>query len=441
MSVYRPPNDIWQVNQQVQLDEHLNGERDPRWVDTEAARGEYSLNEIRRALGVHPSKLRLAAPATRYSLFCGHRGCGKSTELRRISIDLHDPNLYYVVFADAAEELDVHNLRYQDILFHLAGKLIEKLLDDKVYIDPVHLRRLEDWFTERVVKDEHTSAFALDAKAGAQASAGLPLLAKILASISMTIRTNSTYKEELRRTLSNYFADFANAFNALIDVAEEAVRSAEKGKRILFVLDGTDRLSGKDANAFFVTDVHQLQQVRGLFIYCAPVSLVYEGGSIGHDFSDVFRLPMIKVTDDDGYPSSTGRNAMLEILYLRADPELFDPDVPDYLIDHCGGHLRDLLRLLIYAFKHADDRFDDRSARRAVKEMANDYRRLLDVEDYGILAEVDLTGSSPSGSERVRDLLYNLSLLEYNNYYWRSHPVIRTTTAYRDARMALEEGK
>ena len=35
---WQPPSDIWEVNQSLQLDEHLDGDRDPRWVDTERAR-------------------------------------------------------------------------------------------------------------------------------------------------------------------------------------------------------------------------------------------------------------------------------------------------------------------------------------------------------------------------------------------------------------------
>lgn len=436
---YTVPNDIWEVNRRLRLDEHLNGEEDPRWVDTEAARGEYSLSRVRKALGVHPSKRRLAAPDQRYYLFCGHRGCGKSTELRRISNDLHDPNIYYVVFADATDELDVNNLKYQDVLLHLAGKLVEKLVTDGISIDAVYLQSLEDWFTQRVERHEQTRTFAADAKMGAQGAVGLPFLAKVFAAISTTFKTNSTYKDELRRTLRNYFTDFSDAFNRLIDAAEESIRTASRGCRVLFVVDGTDRLSGDDAQALFVADVHQLQQVRGLFIYCAPVSLAYEGSAIGQNFSDIFRLPMIKVTIEDDSPNAAGHDAMRNMLHLRAASDLFDSGVADYLIEHSGGHPRDLLRLLLNAFKHAEhDRFDGESARRAVRELASDYRRILDPEDYALLASVDLGRSLPSGSERVRDLLYNLALLEYNDFYWRSHPVIRTTEAYKAALRAAE---
>ena len=435
---WQPPSDIWEVNQSLQLDEHLDGDRDPRWVDTERARGEYSLARLCRALGVDRTKRRLKAPDHGYYLFRGHRGSGKSTELRRIAHKLHDRDFYYVVFADAAQDLDVNNLRYQDVLLHLASRLMTQLVDDGIHVDQVHLDSLQEWFTERVEKTTKTRDFAREAKAGFGVSAGLPFLAKLFGHISTAFKTNTLYKEELRTTLRNHFSDFSEGFNHLITVTEDTLPGTGKGVRILFVIDGTDRLSGDDAQAFFAADVHQLQQVRALFVYCAPVHLAYEGANAGQTFSSIFRLPMIKLLNSDGSLHEEGHTAMGKMLHRRAAAGLFDASVADRLIEHSGGHPRDLLRLLLNAFKHAEyDRFDNASADRAVREMAADFRRILNPEDYRLLAVIDAGHSPPAGSERIRYLLYNLALLEYNDYFWRSHPVIRSTQEYRAARDSL----
>ena len=438
---YEPPDDIWIVNQELRWDEPLDGENDPRWVDTREARGSYQLHEFYRKLGVDIGRSghRLQGPRERgYYLFCGHRGCGKSTELRRIRNELHAPDAYFVVFADAAKELDVNNLRYQDILLHLAGKLARQLEDDGISLDRVHLKKLEAWFSERVESQETTREFAQRISAGASVEAGLPFIGRLFAEISNAINTNSTYKQELRRTLQNYFTDFAEAFNHLIEAAEEAVREAGGNRRILFVVDGTDRLSGDDASAFFVSDVHQLKQVRGLFIYCAPIHLIYEVSGIGQSFDHVFKLPMIKVADADGSKSDAGCDVMREILHRRAAPSLFDPGVADHLIEHSGGHPRDLLRLLHIAHGHAKDRFDMASARQAVRDAATEFRQILAREDYDLLAEIDSVPETPPLSEPAHKLLYGLALLAYNDFYCRSHPVIRTLGAYRTAREALD---
>ena len=161
------------------------------------------------------SKRQLRKPPERgYYLFCGHRGSGKSTELRRIRNDLGAPEIYYVVFADAAQELDVNNLRYQDILLHLAGKLMGRLEEDGVMIEPVHLRNLQNWFTERVEMQAETEDFAQEIRAGVHAEAGIPGLVKLFARISNALKTNSTYKKELRRTFAEPLYGFFRIFQS-----------------------------------------------------------------------------------------------------------------------------------------------------------------------------------------------------------------------------------
>lgn len=254
-------------------------------------------------------------------------------------------------------------------------------------------------------------------------------------SFHYSIQGQHAYKEELRRTLRNHFTEFSDGFNQLIAAAEEKI-----GSRILFVVDGTDRLSGDDAQAFFVTDVHQLQQVFGVFVYCAPVHLAYEDNNVRQNFTDIFRLPMIKVADDNRSQRVEGYTTMRNMLHRRAASELFDTGVSDLLIEHSGGHPRDLLRLLLTAFTYAEhDRFDDASARQAVRKMASEYRRTLRPDDYRLLATIDAGQGPGSESGRVNDLLYNLALLEYNDFYWRSHPVIRTTAEYRKARQEITD--
>ena len=323
--------------------------------------------------------------------------------------------------------LDVHNLRYQDILLHLAAKLAEQLDAAAGGIDPIHLEPLYDWFTERVEKREQTKQFAQESKAGVEAAPSVPFLAKVFGSISVAFKTNASYKEELRFVLQNYFADFADAFNKLVATAEEIL-----DQRLLFVVDGTDRLHVEDAAAFFGADVCQLQQLKGLFIYCAPIHLACKGGRVAQEFDKLFHLPMVKVENEDGSPNKEGLRVMRRMLELRADSKLFDAGVADRLVRISGGHPRELLRLLMYARRYAEsERFDAASADRAISALASDYRRFLKREDYRVLASID--AGIEVDMEDANRLLHELALLEYNNFYQRSHPVVRTTDEYKRA--------
>ncbi len=426
------PADIWEVNERLQFDEPL-GPDDDRWVDTAAGRGEFSFDRLYRMLGVDSNGWQLrGAPGKAYVLFCGHRGCGKSTELRRVHERLNKPDLFFSVLIDAASTLDPNNLQYQDVLLALAQQLLEQLPDD-VKIDAVHLSQLQRWFDQRVVTLEAGREFAKEIAAGAEVEAGIPFLARMFAKMTTAFRTNTTYKDELRTVVRNHFSEFASAFSQLILAVEEACQRKQLAQRVLFLVDGTDRLSGGDAEGFFVRDVHQLQLIKALFVYTAPIHLVHAGVSTMNDYNGTFTLPMVKIEERDGSEHGAGVRAMRELLLKRAPNALFDSEETiDLLVRSSGGHPRDLLRLLQYSFEFTrSEVFDNQSAKNAVRELGKDYRTFLEPGDYELLNTVDTQPEAEHNSERVRYLLYNLALLEFNSFWWRSHPVVRKLDGYR----------
>jgi hypothetical protein len=435
---YQPPRTLRAAYQQLRFDQPLEYD-DPRYVDTAKARGNFNHAKIIRSLEVC---LGDGAPrAGNYFLYSGHIGCGKSTELRRLAVELHQPDLFYVVMLDTLEKLDTHNLSYPDVLFALTAELLKKLEDDGIAIGSVFLRNLAGWFTERVEKHDQTRELAAEIKAGAEAQASIPFLSRVFATLTNSFKVNSTYKQELRTVVKNYYADFSRAFNQLIAAAESALDREHTGRRILFVVDGTDRLSKEDGKAFFIENIHQLQQIESNFIYCAPISLVFNHRTyLLNIYTELFHLPMIKLGEkadlDDANRNEDGYGAMREMVLKRAARELFDEDATlDYLIRYSGGNPRHLLRLLNYAYTEADgERFDRAAAEKAVKRYATDYRYQLAAEDFELLRRVDaledVSQLSESDRARVGSLLYYGALLEYNSFWWRSHPVVRSLPAY-----------
>lgn len=427
---------IWDLGRQLSIEEPLDPE-DDRFVQTESARGQFSFNALLKPYGIDPKtdEMKFVPPGV-YSLFCGHRGCGKSTELRRLSARLDRPQLFFVVFLDVLKELDINNLSYADVLLALAKAFISRIETAGITIDKVHLYNLEKWFAERIEKHESTKGYAAEIKAGMSANQGIPFLGKLFAQLTTSFKIGSTYKEELRTVIRNSFSEFAQAFQQLIDAANDEITKKGKGKSILFIVDGTDRLSGNDSDNFFIRDAHQLLQLRGNFIYCAPIHLIYENNQVQQIFSNIFKLPMIKIEEKDRNLNEAGYSAMREIIYKRADRALFDSkETVEYLITHSGGHPRDLLHLLIYAFKNAErDQIDRPSAEMAVKELATDYRRTLSKQDFQLLCEIDNAPDETHNTEDARKLLYHLALLEYNSYWWRSHPAVRILPGYIECR-------
>ena len=428
---------IWDAKNKLTYDQPLPPD-DPMFVDIAKARGEFSLKPLYNQLNVDAQGKLHNPPLKQYILFTGHRGCGKSTELLRVKKHLNAPERYYVVHLDCLEKLDINNLKYSDVLLALAAGLLKQLEDEHgISVEQVHLTRLENWYKDRVITHASLRNMESELKAGVKAEGGLPWLVKLFAELTNKISIGSTYRDELREVVRNNFTEFATSFNQLIRAAEDKVRKKNLGQRILFTVDGTDRLDSDDAHKFFVEDVHQLTQIQSLFIYCAPIDLLHATNQLTASFGQPFRVPMLKIRDRNDQPLEANYAIVRELVHRRVPPHLFDTQgTLDYLIRYSGGHPRDLLRLLNVAINNADTEcIDWTAAERAVKEVANDYRRFINSGDYARLVAIDNAPDAPDDftDDTSSKMLYNLILLEYNNYFWKSHPVITTLPGYKKA--------
>lgn len=426
--------DLKQVRANLHYDTPLYP-NDPLWVELGDVRGSFREQQLLFDLCGSIDGELLDPPDSRYILFGGHRGCGKSTELRHLADKLGRPDGYFVVFVDVLAVLDINNLRYSDVLLALATALAERLQQANVSLHQVFLDKLESWFKEHIETYDETRQWAAGIRAGAKAQHGIPFIAQIFGALTTSIKTNTTYKESVRVVVRNTFSQFAEAFNAMIEHAEAQIREAGQGGKILFIVDGTDRLHGEDSRRFFIADVHQLRLVHANFIYCAPIDLLCESGALNQNFDRVVRLPMIKLMDKHTtQPEAAAYARLRELVSKRMDATWFDStDTVDYLITLSGGHVRDLIRLLNYCLLETYGKPIDRpAAEAAVKELATEYRRLIQPEDYAELYRIDLAPKPETpATEQTRRLLYNLVLLEYNAYWWRSHPLVSTLEAYR----------
>ena len=432
---HEPPKHLLDVLAVLDFEEAL-GPDDPRYVETEQARGsERTLDRLARKFGLQLSDGRFVPPTQRHVLFFGHIGSGKTTELRRYAKTLSGRDRFFVVEVDISTELDRNNLQYADTLMALARVLFDRLEAAGVVVDATALDPLERWFSERVLTDESGKELSAGLDAGIAAKHGVPFLMSLFAKFTMALKTNVTYKDSLRHVVRNTFSQFADAFNSFLLRAETALAEQGLGQRFLFIIDGTDKLRGEDTGRFFVHDAEQLLAVQARVLYTAPLSLKYEGNLTTKLDADLM-LPMIKLHEPGGAPFPVGTQTMREILLRRADRSLFASDAEiDTLVQHSGGHPRELLRLLKLCCEYSEtNRIDAKTADQAVRKLASEYRRFLEPEDYALLADIDRGGAHTGNDDRVRRLLYYLALLEYNDGEWRrSHPVVRLLDGYKAA--------
>jgi hypothetical protein len=146
---------------------------------------------------------------------------------------------------------------------------------------------------------------------------------------------------------------------------------------------------------------------------------------------------MLKIRNRKNETIEENYQVMRELALKRVPEHLFDEiKTLNYLICYSGGHPRDLLRLLNVSINFAEDEVIDRSsAESAVKQVANEYSRFINSKDYSRLVIIDENPDMPYDftDEETSKMLYNLILLEYNDYFWKSHPLIETLPGYKKA--------
>lgn len=409
----------------------------------EGHRGEYSRQRMLNTFqldaqgdlrpGTKPRK-------TEAVLFGGHVGCGKSTELRDYAVLLR--RSYTVQLLELTKLLDINNLRFSDLLIALAHALVSTFEDQKLSLrpDPVFLDPVLEWFETRIVKQERFRDIEGEIKTEVKAKGGIPLLVSLLATITGKIRGGASYREELRREVRDGFLQLLGHFNALIAHANGLLAFQRRGP-LLFIIDGSDKLSKEDSETFFHADVNQLGQIQTNLIVCAPISVLLETGATAQRFTRV-QLPMVKIYGEDETPRAAEEEALVELVLKRMPIEYFDSrDTVRYLVRCSGGHVRDLLRLVKAAFSRVTSEtcITRHLAKQAARDLASDYRRLIMQDDWADLVRIDRScGEEKDRTDSRLRLLYDLVLLEYNNYWWRSHPLVRLLSPYAKARATAE---
>ena len=432
---------IWSFQENFDF-RHDVGPDSPFHHALESHRGEYSRQKMLTAFHLdRQGQLRPGAQAKQFEavLFGGHVGCGKSTELRDYARLFRQS--YTVHHLELTKTLDIHNLRFSDLLMALANALVRTFQDENLSIRPdaIFITPVVNWFDTRILKQERFKDIEGEIKTEVKAEGGIPFLASLLATITGKVRAGASYREELRREIRDGFLQLLQHFNALIAHTNAVLARQGRGP-LLFIIDGTDKLSKDDSETFFTADVNQLGQIQTNLVVCAPISVLLESGTTGQRFTRV-QLPMVKVFEADETPRQAEEDALIELVLKRMPLAYFDDqDTVRYLVRHSGGHVRDLLRLVRAAFSRMDgDTLTREVAALAVRDVASEYQRLVRQSDWPDLVRIDLSqGDEKDRTDDRLRLLYDLVLLEYNSYWWRSHPLVRTLAAYQKAAKAAQ---
>lgn len=413
------------------------------YVHLEGWRGDYSRQRMLNTFGLDAAgRWRPGVkPQVQTSvLFGGHVGCGKSTELRQLSALIEKS--YTVRAVELTQILDINNLRFSDLLIALGHQVMLTCENLGLAPAPVFITPVLEWFDTRIIKKDIFTDLDAEVKTEAKGQTGVPFLATLMAVFTAKVRTGASYREELRREVNNGFTQLLVSFNALIAHVNDLLVVQGRGP-LLFVIDGTDKLKREDSATFFQADANQLLQIQTHLVICAPIAVLLEESQTAQRFALRERLPMVKIEERDGKTIPQAIDVLVELVCKRLPLAFFDSsDTVKYLATMSGGHPRDLLRLVRNCFVRlvSEGPITRELAERAVKDVASEYQRAILEGDWKELVVVDASkGEDTARNDARMRMLYDLVLLEYNSYWWHSHPLVRTLRGYASAVLAVDK--
>lgn len=377
-------------------------------------------------------------------LYTGHRGVGKSTELKRLREDL-EKKKYKVVYFEADEDIDEEDAQYTDILLSCTRHLLEEL---KNQANP---SPLTNWLKSRwqALKDLALTEIKFE---DLQVETQISQFAKLTA----TLRQVPSTRQKIREQVDIYSISLLEALNEFV---EEAKRKLGAPKLVL-IADNLDRIAPisrddgrNNHDEIFIDRSGQLRKLQCHVIYTVPISMVYSNRAsvLRDNYGNCQVLPMLMVRQRDGQIYQPGLEKIKELIgrrvnlfapELKLETDVFDGvNTVDRLCLMSGGHMREVMQLMQTAMDWIDDLpISGHAVQQAITRARNNYRNAVDEADWEKLAEVSRSKRIPNDDE-YRSLLFNRCLLEYRytdasgeSVRWHDvHPLIEDISEFQEA--------
>lgn len=360
-------------------------------------------------------------------LLLGHKGCGKSTELNRLSVKLASKG-YQVKTVICSMDLDLFNIVYSDLFILMGEALLEIARDRRCAISKDILDGIMHFWdegTETLVSKEEETA-SLETGISTETPGILKIL-KVFAKIKADLKFNEETRREYRKKISIRSSEWVEL---LRNISKEIVKKTE-GKSPIIIFEDLDKLNPEDAWNVFYSYAAVLSGMSFPVIYTFPIGLSYDARfSAMEGYFITKTLPMIKIETIEGEPFYDGINIIRKIVEKRADLKLFEEGVLDSLIQYSGGSLRDLFHTINSSAKRAERRnsagVSMEDAEKALEEVKTSLTRRIEKKDYEFLINI-----CKGNKELIEDkqmllkMLQASVVLEYNGKRWHNlHPLV-----------------
>lgn len=335
--------------------------------------------------------------------FSGHRGCGKSTELRRIAVNSGILNKYYPVHFTIRDEADINNLDFKDVLFAIGGRMYREYKARGCALPEQLEKELESWrgkMQEEIVRADRYS--------GLEMQAGLDAF---FATAGLKMKLEPATRHELRQVIERDVTGLVD----VIDKIAIAIQAQEK-RLPLILIDDLDKPDLKTAQEIFHGHRETMLQPNCAIVYTVSSPLFYSPEFEAIRDRAIF-LPNVKLhAQGQTRRQRDGYQTMREFVGKRLNLDLIGPRALNEAVSSSGGVFREMARVMRSAIRRARKvgRIELEHVRGAEAEIRGEYRRLLTAEQRALLKKV-YSDNRLEDPDKIAPLLQILAVLEYAN--------------------------
>ncbi len=424
MPYHFPVTNKFEARTVTELDFEIDPMNDKVYVDLDPIRGKDYLEQVKFNLSVDDDRLQETMPVFTKIIFSGHRGSGKTMELRRFQSYIDHPDRYFSILIEIEREIEVAGFQAEDLFVILIAKLIERIDEEEIELHSDHLDKIaKEWFSEKSIQKDLKENFRLDVTSEVGAGASFLAFVKFKSALKAIFSSDSATSVTIRQQIRKNPLYLVERFSSVLYDLRVVLKQKHLAKDVLFILDGTEKIPYDIYMQLFCKDSHLIRAIGVNMIFSVPINSYFDiRGNPSSDFFQTFTLPMILVTGES-------LPLLEKIITRRIDRDTFlGEDALRFCVEKSGGCIRQLIRIVNKALTVSlGKRITKEVAEKSVHELSRGILDQLDSEHLKILKE----RTYDTADSKVLDLLFSLVVLKYNGER-RINPLIEETDFQND---------
>ncbi len=392
-------------------------------------------------------------------LFTGHIGCGKSTELLRLKVELEKEG-FHVVYFESSEDLEMADVDTGDVLLAIARRVSQSL--DFLSISKLNqLKQLLQGALDILNSDLQSVKLQVPGlgDVGVSSEDDKFSLAFGIGEITTKIKGDVKLRQKLNQYIGPQKNRLIEAINQeLLEPAIAALKEIGK-KGLVVIVDNLDRVDSRakawgrpQQEYLFIDQSEYLTKLNCHLVYTMPLALMFSDayGNLTQRFpEDPKVLPMVPVQLKDGSDDLHGMMLLQQMVLARAFPdlkvqerlkkitEIFDePATLDRLCRISGGHVRDLLRLLNnWIQKQRDLPLKRQTLETLIRARCNEMTMQISDDEWELLRQVKKR-KKVGGDREYQKLIHSRLVFEYRDRQGESwfdiNPIIAQAEELKD---------